>query len=830
MKKISFFTACVFSLSFGIWSLSAQAENSKEIPQVEAGTVNVVAHPESPEPAAEPKSNGADPAPSSVKSGSTAPTLEESAPIASPEPLSSVKENKIIKVIDVKGNKTIGISTILSKIKIRVGDEYLENIISDDVKRLYNTGYFSDVSVDREEYEEGFKVIIYLTEKSIIEKITFSKLRYQKPRSIQNKLKTKEGKFLDNKVLKDDIQTIKDLYAKKGLTSAEVDVETTIDDTTNKAKLHFIIKEGYRIKIRRVKVVGNKAFPYRKIVRTIKTRPAWLFEPGYLKQDLLEEDMERIKSFYEKEGFIDATTSFVTKDLGKGSTELVINIEEGSRYYVGSIVVAGNSVLSETEILAAMKEIKVGKVFSREKLEQDLSTVRTVYFDKGYIFADIQESTALNPETGKVEIKLTAEEGMLAYVNKVKIEGNARTRDIVIRREIRLYPGDRFDGVKLRRSKDRLKGLGYFEDVNYDITDTDDPAKKDLVVQVKEAKTGTLSFGGGYSTVDQLVGFVEIEQRNFDFTNWPTFTGGGQHLSLRAETGSLRNNTRLSFTEPWIFDYPISGGFDVYRSSRDRERDVGYGYDETRTGGDIHFGKELSEYMNSGLFYKREVVKISNLEEGATADLQREVGTNTLSDVGLNISRDSRDSEYNPTHGMYLNLAGDVAGQFLGGDKEFYRIQNTLSYNVPMLFQSVLEFRSRIGFMEPYGDSEVVPIFERFFAGGARTIRGYNERGVGPLDLVTEDPIGGEALFVGNIEYTVPVIDFLKLATFFDTGNVWAKSSDFGSDEFKSGAGLGLRVKTPIGPINLDYGYPLNDEPGEEKKTGKFYFSVSRGF
>jgi len=349
-------------------------------------------------------------------------------------------------------------------------------------------------------------------------------------------------------------------------------------------------------------------------------------------------------------------------------------------------------------------------------------------------------------------------------------------------------------------------------------------------VQVKEAKTGSFSFGGGYSSIDQIVGFVEIEQRNFDFTNWPTFTGGGQDLVIRAETGSVRNNMRLSFTEPWLFDYPIAGGFDGYRTKRIRERDVGYAYDEQRTGGDLRVDKEISEYVKAGATYNIEEVKISNMEDDVSNDLLKEVGTNWMSMMSFRLSRDTRDNIFNPRTGLLLSGTADVAGGMFGGDKDFTRFQTKTYYDIPLFLDSVLEFRLRTGFSQPFANSDDVPIFERFFAGGAYTIRGYNERKVGPLDPVTSDPIGGQSLFVGNIEYMIPLVDFLKLATFFDTGNVWSKASDFGRGGFKSGAGIGLRVKTPIGPINLDYGYPLNEEVGEEEQSGKFYFSISRGF
>jgi len=396
---------------------------------------------------------------------------------------------------------------------------------------------------------------------------------------------------------------------------------------------------------------------------------------------------------------------------------------------------------------------------------------------------------------------------------------------------LRLYPGDRFDGEKLRRSKQRLTNLGYFEDINYDIEDTDLPNHKDLVVQVKETKTGSFSFGGGYSTVDQFVGFVEVQQKNFDFTNWPTFTGGGQNLSLRAEAGSTNNNTRLSFTEPWFFDYPISAGFDAYRSQRNRDENIGYAYDETRTGGDLRLGKSFTEFLSGDVTYRLEEVKVGNFEENISADLLAEEGKNTVSSLSFGLAHDKRDNVFNPTTGTYVSQTIDVAGGVLGGSKDFYRLTEKGSYYIPLKFDSVLEFSARAGIVKAYGDSERVPIFERFYAGGARTIRGYDERKVGPLDSVTNDPIGGESLLVGNIEYTFPLVDFLKWAVFYDIGNVWSKVSDFGKGGFKSGTGLGLRVRSPIGPINLDYGFPLNKAPGEEKKSGgKFYFSISRGF
>lgn len=738
---------------------------------------------------------------------------------------------RTVKSIEIVGNKTISIATILSKIKTRVGQDYLQGVVSDDLKRLYNTGYFSDIRVDRQLEDDSFKVTIYVEEKPIIEEITFSKTKHVKKKSLTKKLKSKVGKFLDNKVLKDDEKTIKEVYDKKGLTTSEVKAETFVDEVTNKATIHFVVREGQKIRISKINIFGNDSFKDKKIRKVIKTKPKlWIIRSGYLQESVVDEDMERIASFYEQNGYIDAKVEHEIDYLYKGKIEIDIRITEGRRYSVGDVALSGNKIISDKEVLKAMENIKVASVFSREKLSVDVSKIRTLYFDRGYIFAKVAESTSLDTNTGTVGVKIDIEEGGLAYIERVRIEGNTRTKDKVIRRELKMFPGDRFDGEQLRKSKERLNQLGYFEDVSFDIEDTDAKDRKDLVVQVKEAKTGTFSFGGGFSTVDKIVGFVEVEQRNFDAMNWPTFTGGGQHLEVRAETGSSRSNYRLSFTEPWMFGYPVSGGFDLFRSERDREKDTGYAYDEKRTGGILRLGKRFSDIYSGNISYKLEEVEIENFASGVSADLMAEAGDNLVSTLGFGFTRDTRNSFVNPSKGWISSHDLDFAGSWLGGDKDFIRYQVSNSVFFPLKWNSVLEFRLRGGIVDAIADSKKVPIFERFFAGGARSIRGYDERDVGPLDSVTLDPIGGEAMAVGNIEYTIPLIQYIKLAAFFDIGNVWSDVGDFGAGSFKSGTGLGLRVKTPIGPINLDYGYPLDDVPTETDREGKFYFSVSRGF
>jgi len=742
---------------------------------------------------------------------------------------------KSVTAIEIKGNKSISTNTIVSKMKTRIGAPYQENVISDDLKRLYLLGFFSDIKIDTEDYKDGIKVIVSVIERPIIEKITFSGMRRitMREEKLREQLKSKETRYLDYPSLAEDVNTLKKMYEKIGFSEVQIDYKVEINKETNKAKVQFNIAEGKKIRIKDIYVQGNKAFSKGRILRLMKTKRAWFFNAGVLKEEVLKEDIERIKAFYRKGGFTDVAVDYEVKPDSKRPLLLyvTIKIQEGKKYLVGNITVLGNKDIAMKDILNRLKVCVPGKVFSEEALKVDVANIQGLYFDRGYISARVQEATSVNTYTGRVDIVYNIIENEIAYVNKIKIRGNIKTRDVVIRRELRIHPGDRFDGEKLRRSKERLQNLGFFEDVSYDTEETPVSDRKDLVVEVRESKTGAFSFGGGYSTVDAFVGFVEIEQKNFDWKNWPYFTGAGQDLRFRASFGTVSSGFDLSFTEPWVFDYPVSFGFDAYKRTHKRDEDVGYGYDEDVTGGDLRLGKEISEYLKTNLTYRIDRIDISDITDNATEDLRKEVGKNTISSITPDFTFDSRDNVFDPRKGDLLIGSLEWAGGPLSGDKDYWKFFGRASHYFPLPYDSNLEVRVRIGLSKPYGDSDSIPIYERFFVGGADTIRGYEERSIGPIDKVTKDPLGGESLLVGNIEYTYPIFNFLKAAAFYDIGNVWEKMGDIGSAGLKSGVGLGVRIKTPIGPIRLDYGIPLNKAPGEDtKSSGRFHFSASHGF
>ncbi len=696
-----------------------------------------------------------------------------------------------VTAMEVRGNKAISSNTVISKMKTSIGGPYQENIISDDLKRLYLLGYFSDIKIDTESYKDGLKVIVTVVERPIIEKITFSNLRHigTTEEKLKTSLKSKETQYLDYPSLADDILTIKKMFEKKGYGQAEVEHQVSVNQETNKATISFNIKEGKRLRIKDILITGNKNYSRGKLLKIMKTKRSWFFNPGLLKEDVLADDMERLKSFYHRQGYIDAVVDYEVKTENvkpkKPWLFVHINIREGEKYLVGEVSIKGNSDIPTLDILKKLKECTPGKVFSQEALKEDVANIQGLYFDRGYIACQVQESTSLNSNNGRIDITYNITENQICYVDKIKIRGNIKTKDVVIRRELRIKPGDKFDGEKLKRSKERLQNLGFFDEISYDTEDTAASSKKDLVVDVREAKTGAFSFGGGYSTVDEFLGFIEVEQKNFDWRNFPYFTGDGQDLKLRASLGTVSQNFDLSFTEPWLFDYPISFGFDGYMRTHSRESDIGYGYDEDVTGGDIRFGREASEYVKETLVYRYDHIKIANINDTASNDLKSESGKNNISSLEYGRTYDSRDNVFDTTTGNVLTGTVQVAGGLIGGNKDFIKLYGEASHYTPLMRNSVVEFKGRLGLANEYGDSDKVPIYERYFAGGANTIRGYRERKVGPIDSASGDPLGGESMLIGNIEYSYPIFSFFKLATFYDVGNIWSKVGDVGTGGVK---------------------------------------------
>jgi outer membrane protein insertion porin family len=744
-------------------------------------------------------------------------------------------EGDRIAAVDVTGNRTVARETILAKVQSKAAGPYQSAVVSEDIRRLFALGYFTDVRADTEEGPDGLTLTFVVEEKPTIDSIRFEGNRFLRQERLKELFSVKEGSLYDPRRIKEGIDLVKAEYARKGFSESEIVPRAEVQESTNTATLHMLVDEGPRMRIARVLVEGNQAFSDRRVRKLLKTKRRHWFRPGVYNEQVLEEDLERVRAFYRKNGYQDvAVTEEVLRDPSGKGLYVHLNVAEGMQHRVGRVALEGAVLFPEREIRQVLA-LKPGAVYSTDTLQEDLRLIKQYYGDRGYINADVTPDPQLDQSAKRVNLTYHITENDLVHVNRVDVRGNLRTKDNVIRRELRIYPGEPFDGARIRKSVDRLYNLGYFEEVTVDTEPTGQKDTEDLVVQVKEAKTGAFSFGGGFSSVDRLVGLIELEQRNFDWRNWPSFTGAGQDLRFRVEVGTVRRYFDLSFTEPWIFGRPVSFGVDLYNRTRLRSRSLGLGFEEEQRGAGFRLGKEFNDLVRTGLSYQIYQTTISDVVEEASADLKAEQGKNTVSVVGTNVSFDTRNNRFDPTKGFFTFVSGDLAGGVFAGDKDFYRVQAGASHYLPHFDRYVFESRIRTGIVNEYGDSDEVPIFERFFGGGSGTIRGFEERRVGPRDPSSNDPIGGEATIVATAEEVVTLIKdergrpIIKGTVFIDVGDVWRRVDEY-AESIKTGAGFGARVNTPIGPLRLDIGFPVSEPADGESRRPRFHFNISRSF
>lgn len=743
-------------------------------------------------------------------------------------------EGERILELEVRGASTIAKETILAKVQTKPGFTYQDMMVSEDIRRLFALGYFTDVKADVEPLSGGIRLVFVVVEKPAISAIQFEGQRFLRKERLLQLFAVKSGELYDPRKVKEGIDLVKAEYARKGFSEAEIVSKAEINGKDNTATVYLVVDEGARMRIRGILVEGNQAFNDRRIRKVLKTKIRRWFRSGAYNEQVVDEDLERVRAFYRKYGYQDAdVTHTVYRDPAGRGLLLHLKITEGLQHRVGEVAIAGARLFPDKEILRVIT-LKPGSVYSQEAMQEDLRLIKQYYGDRGYIHAEVTPDPQLDSTNKRVNLTFRIQEYTLVTINRVDIQGNLRTKDIVVRREMRAYPGDRFDGAKIRKSIERLYNLGYFEEVTVDTQPTPSSDREDLILKVKEAKTGSFSFGGGFSSIDRLVGLVELEQRNFDWRNFPGFTGAGQDVRFKVEVGTVRRYFDLSFTEPWIFGYPVSLGLDVFNRTRLRSRNVGLAFEQESRGGGFRLGKEFFDQLNTSIGYQIFRTEISDVVDEASADLKAEQGVNTISEGSLQVAFDRRDNRLDTTKGFYAFASTDLAGGLFGADRDFYRLQAGASYYLPHFKRFVFESRIRTGWVNAYGDSKEVPVFERFFGGGSGTIRGYEERRVGPRDPSSNDPIGGETTLLMTAEEVMTLVKneqgkpIIKGAVFIDVGDVWRRVADYG-ESLKVGAGVGTRLNTPIGPIRLDLGFPFSDVAGEKRKP-RFHFNISRSF
>lgn len=756
---------------------------------------------------------------------------EAKGPAANPPEASAPSEPvpekpKIILEVRVRGNQIISTGTILNQMKTRKGGPLFQEDVNEDLKRLYKTGYFRDIRMEVEEEAGGYRLNVIVEEKPIIRQIVLDGLVTFKEDAIRKDLKILEGQILDEKALKEGVEAIRKKYRTKGFKFVEVESEVDVNTRTKEATVLIHILEGEKFKIKEILLEGVQAFKPKKIYKLMKTKKDTWITSGVFNEEKFQKDLDRIQLFYQQEGYLDIKVAPKFEyDRTHRKIRITLQMEEGRHYVTGEIKIQGAQLFPESEIWQSL-EMLPGTTYSQYYLSLDMDRMRKYYFERGYVDARIIPDIQLNRGTGKVDVVYKISEGDLYFVDKVVVRGNTKTKDMVIRRELRIRPGEKIDGEKIQKSTQRLENLDFFEEVTYDMEPGSASNRKDLIFRVKEKRTGELSFGGGVSSIDKFVGFGEISQKNFDLLRFPRFTGGGQKLSLRARVGTISQNFDLSFEEPYFLGRRISLGVDAFNSRRDNEN---VDFDEDRLGFGVTFGKALSDVFRLGTGYILERVKLDNISSDAAQVVRDFEGSTLLSRWRLFQSWDTRNNIINPSKGLLLSFSEELIGSILGGDEDFYIFSSNYTQYWSLFKKHVIEFRLRLATSQSFGGSDTVPVFDRFFAGGLGTVRGYNFRRVGPLE--GGDAIGGKTLAITNLEYTFPLpyIDLIKGTAFIDVGQIHPKSYRFNFSDFAISVGPGIKIKTPVGPLAFYYGLPIANRDTEDR-NGRFEFSLSHGF
>jgi outer membrane protein insertion porin family len=566
----------------------------------------------------------------------------------------------------------------------------------------------------------------------------------------------------------------------------------------------------------------------------------------------LEEDLEKLRAYYRNKGFLDVKidqSGVLLKTVGKNKLVLTITVQEGDRSFFGKQSIVGNVSINTDELLFLKKHesgIEQGEPYSPELLREETTRLRKKYGEKGYLDARVIVNRRPNLETKQIDLRFEITENNKFTVNSIEVRGNDKTKTIAIVRELALSPGDTFDLVRMETSEARLRNTRFFEKVSLDDQpiQTNDPelqkSKRNLVVDVEEGRTGHVSFGVGFSTLEKAMMFAEFRQGNFDIMKWRSphrLQGDGQKFRLRLKLGSRSNEARLALEEPWFLNRRIAAGFEVFREKSDYYSSY---YDEMRAGFEIYFRKRLFELVEGRAFYGYEDVLIDDIDPNSPFFIRKDANSDgeikkVISKVGLTLSRDTRDSILFPSEGSILSLRKELAGGIFGGDADYGRleIQGARFIQTFRPMEQILSFSGRTGTLGRLnGKKADVPFFERFFLGGPYNLRGWDYRDAG-VDPLQGEPEGGNSYTYASLEYTFKVADPLRLALFYDGG--YLRSGDFkllpGNDHegWHDNWGLGLRIMVMGMPLRLDLGVPISD-PSETGGSPQFHFSGGSRF
>nr|MDQ6913181.1 outer membrane protein assembly factor BamA [Verrucomicrobiota bacterium] len=731
------------------------------------------------------------------------------------------------------GPETVSREKILAQMRTKVGQTYSDTIVEQDIRNLYATGQLQNVRIYGEPAGDQVNVIVAVQTRASVRAIEINGATRMSAKSLRKMIKVKMNGPLSEEALGTARQDIVDAYRAKGYNDIDVRYEVQTDQEHGTSRAVFTINEGVKGAVSRIHFAGNAHVSDYKLRKQMKTKTktiiSFLDKSGRLEESQLNQDLDSIREYYQNQGYVDVEVKDVRRERSGGRMTLVIPIVEGTKYHVGKINVKGTKMTSAEKVRKILK-IKEGAVYSPKEIREDAKKIADAYGSGGYVDLVVQPAgTPSGP--GRIDVTFSIEEGNRAFVQRVNIVGNTRTKDKVIRREVLVTPGDIYSTTRVEVSKKRLENLGYFSHVETYPDDTNVPGRKDLTVEVEEKRTGSLNFGAGFSTVDSFVGFVELTQGNFDLMNWPTFTGAGQKFRLRLQGGQQRKDFVLGLTEPWFLDRPLSLGSELFYHEANFLSSV---YDQRNYGISILARKPITRFLSMSLEYRLEEIDLFNVNRTVSNTISIDKGAHTKSQITPSLIFETRDNPFITRKGQRIVFTPFVAGGFLGGDTQTFGgdIEASQYFHLPA--DLILLVNGEVAAVDTWGNGkrsgiygEGVPIFDRLFLGGSNNLRGFNFRDVGPKDKNGE-PLGGRTLVRWTVEMTFPIIEKVRGAVFTDAGMVDPNAFDVGG-RLSSDVGIGLRLDLPVGPIRIDYGFPIQTG-GNNSNAGKFNFNVGYQF
>ena len=726
---------------------------------------------------------------------------------------------ELITQVRITGNKRIEADAIERVIRVKPGDVLRAGGLSKDMKTIYKMGYFEDIRVEAEESEGGKSIIFHVKEKPTIRKISFSGNEVFKDEKLRENLSVSTGSILNIFTIKSNIEQLQAMYKEKNYHNVKIDY-TVFERDNNQADIEFVVKEGGKIKIKGIAFQGNTTFTDKKLKKLISTSEkgffSWLTSSGEFNRENLSQDAARLMAYYHINGFIHAKVADPVVDVEDKWIYITFKIEEGERFKVGTIDMDGDLILPKARL---MPDLQISKepFFNRETIRKDILWLTDLYADLGFAYADVSPLTRENQENHLVDITYTIKKRDKVHFENIAISGNTRTRDKVIRRELRIYEQELYSGSRLKRSVRNINRLDYFEDVKVDTPQGSAEDKMNVKIEVVEKATGTFTFGAGYSTVDNVFLTGSISQRNL--------FGRGQILKLSGQIGGVTNLYSLSFTEPWMFDIPLSGTVNIYRNEREYDT-----YDRNSTGGGLGFSYPVYDFTRASIFYRYDLADISDVRFDASDNIKDLEGENATSSITSALSYDSRDRAFNTTQGQNHRLSYTYAG--LGGDIGFHKVVGELGWYIPVYKGLVTFLHGESGYLREI-EGYTLPDYEKFYLGGMNSVRGFDWQGINIKSINSDGVIseeGGEKYVQFNFELTYPLFEDLGIVgvVFYDTGNVFGPDDSIDLGNLRQAAGYGIRWYSPIGPIRIEGGYIL-DPMKEFGETSKVNWEFSMG-